>query len=189
MQENDKVITELLSHHHEKGMEILFNRYYKPLVIYANRILNNIPDSEDLVQTFFVKIWEKSNSLSLQAQTLKSFLYISIRNMAFDKLEKKDPLKNTANFCNLEIKWEEYDTGKEEMFTIIEQEIELLPLRSREIIQCIYLQGFSYKETAEYLGVSISTVNTLLVNTLKKIRKKCIDSQYRKILLFFLLKK
>ena len=35
-------------------------------------------------------------------------------------------------------------------------------------MQCIYLQGLHYKETAAKLGISIATVNTLLVNALKK---------------------
>ena len=34
-------------------------------------------------------------------------------------------------------------------------------------MQCIYLQGLHYKETAAKLGISIATVNTLLVNALK----------------------
>ena len=52
-------------------------------------------------------------------------------------------------------------------------------------MQCIYLQGLHYKETAAKLGISIATVNTLLVNALKKIRQAYPDITQNIILFFF----
>lgn len=91
MQIPDSTICSLLNQGEEKGMEYLFTRYYKPLVLWAASFLNNIPQSEDLVQDFFIRLWEKRTQTSLQATTFKSFLYTSVRNLAFDRMEKKDP--------------------------------------------------------------------------------------------------
>ena len=52
MQIPDSTICSLLNQGEEKGMEYLFTRYYKPLVLWAASFLNNIPQSEDLVQDF-----------------------------------------------------------------------------------------------------------------------------------------
>lgn len=49
MQIPDSTICSLLNQGEEKGMEYLFTRYYKPLVLWAASFLNNIPQSEDLV--------------------------------------------------------------------------------------------------------------------------------------------
>ena len=86
MQIPDSTICSLLNQGEEKGMEYLFTRYYKPLVLWAASFLNNIPQSEDLVQDFFIRLWEKRTQTSLQATTFKSFLYTSVRNLAFDML-------------------------------------------------------------------------------------------------------
>lgn len=59
MQIPDSTICSLLNQGEEKGMEYLFTRYYKPLVLWAASFLNNIPQSEDLVQDFFIRLWEK----------------------------------------------------------------------------------------------------------------------------------
>ena len=125
MQIPDSTICSLLNQGEEKGMEYLFTRYYKPLVLWAASFLNNIPQSEDLVQDFFIRLWEKRTQTSLQATTFKSFLYTSVRNLAFDRMENK-------------------------------------------------------------LGISIATVNTLLVNALKKIRQAYPDIT-QNIILFLLL--
>ena len=57
MQIPDSTICSLLNQGEEKGMEYLFTRYYKPLVLWAASFLNNIPQSEDLVQDFFIRLW------------------------------------------------------------------------------------------------------------------------------------
>ena len=81
MQIPDSTICSLLNQGEEKGMEYLFTRYYKPLVLWAASFLNNIPQSEDLVQDFFIRLWKKRTQTSLQATTFKSFLYTSVRNL------------------------------------------------------------------------------------------------------------
>lgn len=168
MQIPDSTICSLLNQGEEKGMEYLFTRYYKPLVLWAASFLNNIPQSEDLVQDFFIRLWEKRTQTSLQATTFKSFLYTSVRNLAFDRMEKKDPLRHATDLKSSDKAWEEYDTLEEEVLARVKNEIDKLPERSRQIMQCIYLQGLHYKETAAKLGISIATVNTLLSTPSKK---------------------
>ena len=186
MQIPDSTICSLLNQGEEKGMEYLFTRYYKPLVLRAASFLNNIPQSEDLVQDFFIRLWKKRTQTSLQATTFKSFLYTSVRNLAFDRMEKKDPLRHATDLKSSDKAWEEYDTLEEEVLARVKNEIDKLPERSRQIMQCIYLQGLHYKETAAKLGISIATVNTLLVNALKKIRQAYPDIT-QNIILFLLL--
>ena len=132
------------------------------------------------------RLWKKRTQTSLQATTFKSFLYTSVRNLAFDRMEKKDPLRHATDLKSSDKAWEEYDTLEEEVLARVKNEIDKLPERSRQIMQCIYLQGLHYKETAAKLGISIATVNTLLVNALKKIRQAYPDIT-QNIILFLLL--
>ena len=184
MEITDSTICSLFNRHQEKGMELLFARYYKPLVIWAVSLLKNLPQAEDLVQDFFIRLWEKRTQ-TLQPETLKSFLYTSVRNLAIDRIKKRDPLFQATSLSSLDKPWEEYDNMREEILLIIKKEIANLPERTRDVISCIYLKGMSYKDTAESLGVSVATVNTLVVHALKKLRQiKPIDFDFP--LLFFL---
>lgn len=183
---SDSTICSLLNQHNEKGMEYLFTRYYKPLVIWADSYLNNLARAEDVVQDYFIRLWEKGSYTPLRPETLKSFLYTSVRNLVFDRMEKKDPLRNAADIRLFERPWEEYDTLEEEMLNRIRNEVEKLSQRSKEIIICVYQHGLSYKETATRLNVSVATVNTLLVNALKKIRQANPKMPELPLLLFLL---
>lgn len=184
MDSTDSIICSLLNQHHEKGMEYLFTRYYKPLVIWAVSFLKNIPQAEDLVQDFFIRLWEKENKYPLKPETFKSFLYTSIRNLAIDRMEKKDPLHRATPLVSLEKPWEEYDHLQEEILLQIRTEIDKLPERTKEVVRCIYGKGWSYKETAAHLGISVATVNTLLVQALKKLRQINPASDGLPLLLF-----
>ena len=60
---------------------------------------------------------------------------------------------------------------KDEILQAIEVEIEKLPPRTREVLKSVYIDGLSYRETADRFSISIATVKTLLVNALKYLRK------------------
>lgn len=186
MQETDNVICALLRSKEPKGMEYLFDKYYKALVLWAATFINDLPKAEDVVQDFLVKLWEKEVGRVLVPETLKSFLYTSVRNLALDRLEKNDPLRDAADLIDVKLPWEEYNYFKETMFHRMKEEVGKLPERSRDVITCVYLKGMSYKETAQELGVAVSTVNTLLVNALKKLRDNAKNVSDYMMLLFCL---
>lgn len=54
MQISDKSICRLLLEHNSHGMELMFQYYYRPLVLWADTYLNDIAAAEDLVQDFFL---------------------------------------------------------------------------------------------------------------------------------------
>ena len=61
------------------AFEMIFKTYYKPLCHYAHSFLNDKNEAEEVVQTTFIKIWEKKNELSVQS-SLKAYLYSMVRN-------------------------------------------------------------------------------------------------------------
>ena len=69
----------------------------------------------------FIRLWEKRTQTSLQATTFKSFLYTSVRNLAFDRMEKKDPLRHATDLKSSDKAWEEYDTLEEEVLARVKK--------------------------------------------------------------------
>ena len=185
----DQEICELLKERKIGGMELLFKEYYKPLVVWAATFLHDTQRSEDVVQDFFVKLWEKSFADKLQPDTLKSYLFTSVRNLALNQLDRIDPLRRACDVARYESPWEEYDSFEDEVFRRVETEIGKLPPRTQEIIRSVYLKGMKYKEVAEELGISVSTVNSLLVKALKKLRQTTEKEGDIAVYLFFLEKR
>ena len=184
MREIDQRICELLRVRKMEGMELLFKEYYKPLVVWGATFVSDVQHSEDIVQDFFVKLWEKSLTDKLFPDSLKSYLFTSVRN-----LDRLDPLKQACDVAYYERPWEEYDNFEEEVFQRVEVELGKLPPRTQEIIRCVYLKGMKYKEVAEKLGISVATVNSLLVKALKKLRQQSDNESKLAVYLFFLEKR
>ena len=75
-----------------RGMDLLFDVYYKRLVTWADTYLDYLQAAEDLVQEFLVDLWENRKVREWRPESLQSFLFISIRNRSLHLLEKKDVL-------------------------------------------------------------------------------------------------
>ena len=189
MRVSDQEICELLKERKIGGMELLFKEYYKPLVVWAATFLHDTQRSEDVVQDFFVKLWEKSFVDKLQHDKLKSYLFNSVRNLALYQHDRIDPLRRACDVARYESPWEEYDSFEDEVFRRVETEIGKLPPRTQEIIRSVYLKGMKYKEVADELGISVSTVNSLLVKALKKLRQTTEKEGDIAVYLFFLEKR
>ena len=71
------------------GIQRLFDRYYRPLVLFADEFLKDRSAAEDLVQDFFVKLWEDDYLLKVTASTLGSYLYSAVRNRAISFSSEK----------------------------------------------------------------------------------------------------
>lgn len=171
MQIDDAFILRLLIGQDSKGMELLFKYYYRPLVLWADTYLNNIPAAEDLVQEFFLSFWERESYRQLNSGNLRGYIFAAVKNRCLNALEKHDPLRDAVTSLPLGLEDYEPDDLTEEMLHAIAEEIKKLPPRTREVLTAVYIEGMSYRETSERFHISIATVKTLLVNALKHLRK------------------
>ena len=67
-------------------MDELYDRFYDELVLWADTILNDMGEAEDLVQDVIYDFWKQRQHLS-ELSSLKSWLYISVRNRCINYLE------------------------------------------------------------------------------------------------------
>ena len=154
----DEKICQLLTKMNPKGMDLLFDVYYSRLVTWANTFLNNLEESEDLVQDFLIYLWENKTCQRIIPNALQSFLYISVRNRCLHAIKKQGN--------------QTYNTHYEEILAQIEDMIEQLPPQSHKIITAVFIQGMKYQDVANQFNVSLSTVKTLVRNSIKTLQQK-----------------
>ena len=41
----------------KQGIQVLFRRYYRPLVLFADEFVHSLSTAEDIVQDFFIRLW------------------------------------------------------------------------------------------------------------------------------------
>src|SRR5258708_8637820 len=77
----------VLSGDHRSFSE-LFDRYWEPFFQYAYKILQNREDTEELVQEFFIHLWNKREELP-ELQSVPSYLFTALKNRLLNQLAKK----------------------------------------------------------------------------------------------------
>lgn len=186
MEEADKILV-LLKQGDKRGLELLFRRFYRPLVMYALKFVPQQEEAEDIVQEVFIKFWEQQR-FDMIDNYLRSYLYQSVRNRCLNMLESRagitmQPMDLLLEFSDTEMPDEaEWNDRIEEVY----REVDKLPDRTREIFMAVVLNGKRYKEVAEDLGISVNTVKTSLSRALSTLRSNLNERTYLVLLLLLL---
>jgi RNA polymerase sigma-70 factor (ECF subfamily) len=155
------------------AFEMIFKTYYKPLCHYAHSFLNDKNEAEEVVQTTFIKIWEKKNELSVQS-SLKAYLYSMVRNGCLNVI-KHEKVKQ------LHAKWHVQETERSRdlveekvLSNDLESKIYLamkaLPEQCRLVFQLSRFEELKYQEIADQLQISVKTVENQMGKALKIMR-------------------
>jgi RNA polymerase sigma-70 factor (family 1) len=146
---------------HEIGFLHYYRLYYRPLRYFAIRLLKDEPLAEDVVEESFIKLFEKRATIQSEAG-IKGFLYTTVRNACFDKLEQQKI--RAAHHRQIEYLQAKESTSADaelirtETLAIIINAIEQLPPATRKVFQLHYIEGMSYDEISKTLGRSKETI-------------------------------
>lgn len=137
------------------AFEKLYSKYNKTVYGIAFSILKNKPDSEDVVQTVFTKIYTLEKD-KLPKDKIGSWLYSVTKNETLLLLRKKD------NSVNLEDIYSIKDENNE-IYKFISQDsynrlINSLNPKEQEVVSLKLLSNLTFKEIGSLLGESTNTV-------------------------------
>jgi len=158
-----------------REFERLFTKYYDPLCHYADKILNDMDQAEDLVQEFFYHFWKNRETFRLKL-SLNAYLYHSIRNNALHYLEHLAIRKRYAEqvfneFQNTVPAHLQTDVELNDLGKVINTTLQQLPERCSRIFRMNRFEGKKYREIAEILSISVKTVEADMGKALQMFRK------------------
>lgn len=169
---DNKDIIKVLKEDKERGIKMLFDNYYRPLVLFANEMVKDVGISEDIVQEFFVKLWQGEYLSKVSSGALSSYLYTSVRNICMSRIVKRDILNESDCITGFDRPAEEIVTITEEKILEIARALSSLPDQTRNVVEAVIVKELKYQEAADELNISINTVKTLLKRGVKKLRGK-----------------
>jgi len=148
----------------ESAFRQLFLHWNQLLAGYIFRITESRELTEEIVQDAFLKIWMVRETLT-GINNFKYFLLVVARNQAFDALKKQLKEQERKRLWEKESKPELYieeNDAETSGLSLIEQAIDSLPPRRREVYLLSRHERLTYKEVAERLGISRESVKTHL---------------------------
>jgi len=159
---------------HAAYLEI-YDRYKSPLQAHAWKKLGQAQDVQDVIQELFTELWMKREALTLTTG-LANYLYTAVRNRSLNLIYKRKKenfyLASLNEFINEGNYLIDLQIREKELRATIQQEVDSLPPRMKEVFNLCRDQGLSHKQIAEQLGTSEHTVSKQMTNVLKILRKK-----------------
>jgi len=158
----------------ERALETVFKAHYAGMASFTQRFVRSADLAEELVQDVFLKLWTKREQLA-EIETLRTYLFRAARNTALNYLRRQ----------KLERRWQEEqgvdddpptsyaadeETTEQEVALAVQQAINKLPPRCREIFLLSRDGGLTYAEIARSLEISVKTVETQMGRALKSLR-------------------
>jgi RNA polymerase sigma-70 factor (family 1) len=159
------------------GSEPAFNKLYTALgKIFYKKIFAMVKDdevAEDILQHLFMKVWQKRSVLDPE-RSFKAYLGTIAQNLVYDYLRKVTSNKKIIETILITAvdfySHTEENLISKETTEIINQAInELSPQRKQAFILC-KIEGKSYDETSKLMGVSVATVNSHMVKSLRFLK-------------------
>jgi RNA polymerase sigma-70 factor, ECF subfamily len=162
------------------AFEMLFRTYYKQLHGFAYTYVERKECAEDIVQSIFLKIWMNRETWDPPG-TVKHYLFAAVRNEALNELrhrkvesDAEEELLHTFGELKRQ-KSVEDNPELEVLRKAIQNGIDRLPSRCRQIYLLNRRSGLTYIEIADHLDISLNTVTTQMGRALKMLRKNLAE--------------
>ncbi|MCP4651803.1 MAG: RNA polymerase sigma factor [Candidatus Omnitrophica bacterium] len=166
------------------ALEEIFQRYKKPILNYAFRILNNRADAEDAVgETFYILTNKKDSYTPKKGAKFSTWLYTIAHNVCINIIRKKKRIvfiwskqdKNDKEYKQWDIpdfkNLPDENAEKSDNALFVKRAINKLPLNLREALILREYQQLSYQEISSVLSCTISKVKVLIFRGRERLRK------------------
>lgn len=148
-----------------RSFEQVYKTNWKPLYEYALHKTGNHEVSQEVVQSVFVKLWEKR--LSLKVNNSKNYLFMMVKNSIVDYYKQKlfaglDHVKEVPDH--------QYSLFLDDLEKKFHEEIDKLDPRARQIFILSRLEGKPISEIAALLQTPQRTVEYHLARALSTLK-------------------
>lgn len=161
----------------EPAFAALYDLHVKAIYAYTIRILKSPMLAEDVVQEVFIKLWESATKLDPNLP-LRAYLFTLARNQSLNIIRKASrDYWITDEIAQSAFAVQEDGLAfaqRKQTQVILHEAIAGLPPQRKKIYELCRVDGYSYKQAAEKLGIKDSTINSQMVKALRSIKQYLI---------------
>lgn len=169
-----------LKHGDEQAFNALYKIYSKPLYLRILRMVKDQYVADELLQELFIKLWDNRQKLDAE-KSFKSFMYTVAQNLVYNYFRKLAS-DNTLIQSLLLRGTEQYLSGEQilenkQSSELLNDAINQLSPQRKLVFNLCKIEGKSYEETSQIMGISIATVNSHMTQSLQFIRSYLLKRQ------------
>ena len=133
------------------------------------RIIGDREAAEEVLQQTMLKVWNSAGSFDEQKGPLFSWISAIARNTALDRgrlrsfqnRQKTDPLDTTVYINKI--------VNTETVSIDVERLTDKLDKKYKEVLNLVYLMGYTHQEASELLEIPLGTVKTRIRQAIKTL--------------------
>lgn len=173
----DRALWSELRKGNKDALRTLFLRHHDSLFQYGLALCSQKPMVEDCLQELFCQLWESQERLS-KVEKIKGYLWICFRRrlMKHLKAKSRDIQHHTSFMGDMkqEQSIEKTIISREQQASnhkALNQVVDLLSMREREVLYLKYYEGMSYSEIEQVLGIRYQTARNYVHRAINRLRE------------------
>lgn len=171
--ETDEIIQ--LNHGSESSFTSIYHRHHQK--IYANilKVVHSPEYAQEILQDVFLSLWHNRYKID-KNKPVANWLFVVSFNKSMDFLKKKlrEQIDFVADYDTLYVNIEDVQEQDEiigEQLRILEEAIDQLSPRKKEVFRLYRYEGYSKERVAEMLDLSVNSVSEYLKQANKSIKQ------------------
>jgi RNA polymerase sigma-70 factor (family 1) len=155
------------------AFEELYNRFWHKLFAVALHRLGSHDEAEEVVQEVFYNLWKRRTSLQLTASPA-TYLATAVKYEIINRLAKIERGAKYIRYAGNTEPTADNSTQEwlhfEELQSVIAHSVKALPEKCRLVYQLSRDKGYTEKQIASELNISVKTVEAHLTKAIKTLR-------------------
>lgn len=160
----------------QAAYQAIVKQHLKPISHYAYRLLGASRETEDITQETFLRLWVNAKKWQPEKANLSTWLHRIAHNLCIDHLRKHGHVHTQESFED-EVVISEIptrfatsdDIGATEK---LRQALRELPESQRSALMLCHYQGFSNKEAADIMAISVKALESAIARAKRTLRER-----------------
>ena len=173
---SDDVLFAAVAKGDEAAFAVLVDRYLPKLLVIATRMLGNPGEADDIAQETLMRVWTKSALWRPGSAKFSTWLHRIAMNLCIDRLRRRSfqPLED-ADWVPDNSADPARDTDRAKLKHAVTDALNALPGKQKAAIVLCHYEGYTGKEAAKILGISVLAVQSLLVRARTSLKQTLAD--------------
>nr|WP_308113788.1 sigma-70 family RNA polymerase sigma factor [Kineosporia corallincola] len=154
-------------------VQSLYTHHAASLQAYVTRILGDAQQAEDVVQETMLRAWRHADRLTCfpgDPSSLHRWLSRVARNVAFDRIRARNARPTEVEESERDVEITADHAGAVVDSVLLANALADLSPKHRQVLEHVYLGGYTTAEAAAVLGIPVGTVKTRTHHALRRLR-------------------
>jgi len=168
-----------------RAYQSLVHRHSKAISHYAYRLLGSAADAEDVTQETFLRLWVNAHKWRPEKARLTTWLHRIAHNLCVDTQRRQSRSQNEPDEQQLDgsLSREDADSSEDNeqlssaattdhQLRLLRRALGELPENQRSALALCTMSGFSNREAAAIMGLSLKALESALARARRALREK-----------------